>query len=1127
MDPTASTSLNYTLFNATLPPDQLPLEPQITPGWVVAGVILLTTGVVYALVGIKTKWLHTFFSTAFLASLGTTVLILYVMTPPVSPAIQGAYVVAVVCTGMILGGLAIVFKEITECLGCLLGGFCLSMWLLTLQPGGLVPTVGGKVVLIAAFTLGAFGLYFTRWTRAYSIIACTSFSGATAAVLGIDCFSRAGLREFWAFLWALNDHLFPLGASTYPLTRGIRVELAVNILIFLAGIVSQLKLWHIIKEHRDKRNAELAEGERNLRIEEENVGRQVEERTGQARREWERMYGDGDGSASPLGGSADSGVGDMDNEKRMRESNGGLAIVTVQPQSATGTETETPSDGPITSPRLVSKVSAAEMVISRAESDGRVTVMVAQDPTPDDHTVADSLNQEKEGRLHKKDTPNPIPTQNSPPITPLPVVIPLPFKIPEARADEERSSVATFADEATEEDVAKSQGRGNNMESLSRRLSNSSINIFRSMSQRSGRTMRGRIDAMSESREDLVCSTRNTRDDDSLAANMDDTSSNYDSGSIQDKEQPRDTHVETEPAAFNKQNLKQAEMSMKSDKQWPLEHPFHKPADVDGASVGVQIPSKVASDLSRSASPNVAPNSPVPTKRGNSMELSAENIEASAPGPDEEASARGDETKSSKASQSVASVDSIPASLSRGNLPPALSRVALSYRTNEWAKHLSAAETPELDTLQLPELPEEAPAHLRSEEPAPLDVVDLQQTAENAAPRPAAPRSASALSHHGSQPHLVTRSTSRASLSGYSDGAGYAFQNAPTPEPQVRNRVAPYRSMSGTLRGRGSRLFAEPIAEEGDGELSRNIPAPLPEEDYTPPAHYMHSSPVPRELSTSNSTPNLSMWPNSPSVVAYPPSQTLIGMREMLLRSKSQAFINPDVGYGGMPTIPGSGPPSDSGSLHNYPLHSSPIGSGPSLPLDMDDIPLSQRRVMMRQRSMNFSSRGRSSPRATSPRAITPTATADSVPFDSHQPSRRSNVPPEVVRQAQLARFRNSIAADLRNASSSQNLAGRAGLARQSSYGAESPLDGGLLGGRGSMGSLRGAYGIDSDARRSIELQRSMLLGQKEAEAQRREAERQEQERSQREFEDRMRSGTLMEAHRDAMRRLQRGVKTV
>jgi hypothetical protein len=83
-------------------------------------------------------------------------------------------------------------------------------------------------------------------------------------------------------------------------------------------------------------------------------------------------------------------------------------------------------------------------------------------------------------------------------------------------------------------------------------------------------------------------------------------------------------------------------------------------------------------------------------------------------------------------------------------------------------------------------------------------------------------------------------------------------------------------------------------------------------------------------------------------------------------------------------------------------------------------------------------------------------------------------------------------------------------------YGGEVVYSG--LGG-GSGGEQKG------DALRSIELQRSILLGQKEMEVRRKEADWVEKQRYEREFEERMRSGVLMGAHRDAMRRLQGGVK--
>lgn len=105
----------------------------------------MITGVPFCLIGIKLKvyvsrlfWeiffansldsLQIFLSTFFLSGLGITVLIIYVMNPPVSDAVQGAYVTAVAITGIITGCLAVVFPEVTEALGCLLGGFCISMW---------------------------------------------------------------------------------------------------------------------------------------------------------------------------------------------------------------------------------------------------------------------------------------------------------------------------------------------------------------------------------------------------------------------------------------------------------------------------------------------------------------------------------------------------------------------------------------------------------------------------------------------------------------------------------------------------------------------------------------------------------------------------------------------------------------------------------------------------------------------------------------------------------------------------------------------------------------------------------------------------------------------------------------
>lgn len=272
----------------------------------------MITGLAYTVVGVKNKWLQISLSAGYLASLAVTVLILYVMNPPVSNAIQGAYVVAVVMTGVILGGAATIFQEMTEGLGCLLGGFAISMWLLVLKPGGILTSTSSIAIFIVAFTLAGFSTSFSHYTRPYGLIIFIPFGGATALVLGIDCFSRAGLKEFWAYLWNLNDSLFPLGATTYPITRGMKVEIAAIIIIFLIGVVSQMKLWKIIRARREKRASERLQDERTLGHDEEHAGGQEGNTTVGSRDQWDKVEGNRPGKSS----GRDSGVGDMESQKK-------------------------------------------------------------------------------------------------------------------------------------------------------------------------------------------------------------------------------------------------------------------------------------------------------------------------------------------------------------------------------------------------------------------------------------------------------------------------------------------------------------------------------------------------------------------------------------------------------------------------------------------------------------------------------------------------------------------------------------------------------------------------------------------------------------------------------------------
>lgn len=887
---------------------------------------MLLTGLAYALIGIKNRWIHTFFSTAYLAALGITVLILYVMPVPVSNALQGGYVAAIVVSACAVGAASTFFRELTEGFGCALGGFCLSMWLMCLVPGGIIQQTAGRTIFIASLTLVGFAFYFSRLTRDWALIVLIAFAGSTITVLGIDCVSRAGLKEFWVYTWHLNDNLFPLGADTYPVTKGIRVEQAAVIIIFLFGVISQIKLWRIIRERRGKRDAIIAEGQRNLQVEEENVGRQVEANTKRDRKEWERIYGDG----TTVSCDASHISGEYDVEKEARQSQ--ICSQAIELENMSDSD---PSQQGI------------DGLIAGEDEDGKVTVRVVEDDVPngplhphqefEEHagTVRTSNRYSQHSMNSKR---NSIPVA----ITPAPDVVPLPFTVPAGEENATRtqpSSVATFADE--EDDDKQSKRR-----SAVKRFSRGSATLLRSLSQRSHRSNRPNEPLNeSESTEELV-SPRQQDDNGSLAATMDNES-------IGDS--------------------RRSSMDDKHDPEAP----------------------------------------------------------------------------------SIMSGNSIPANLSQGQLPQSLSRVALSYRTNEWAKHLSHADAPDLDELNIPK-PMSPKLHV--EKVRAVNLNELKQTARSGIPPANMARSDSRTAHLSAALDNLTKADKRRSISS-------AVLPPPSPVEPQHSPKSPGHALRSASTAALVRSPIEPIAEEFASINARDDAASI------------------RSQTLAVTRPSI------PGVMSFASPQTLLGQREMFLRSRSQGNLGSIHGAPGAANPPGS----DAGSVVDFPAYPAPIA------MDGDDIPLNQRRSMMRSNS-RLSLAGS----VASARNDVSYHGAEHLSFNSHQPQRNSSVPGPAFRENQLANFRMSVSQDLRSGNP---------IMLSSTRDTPFASTNNLLGGR------------DHEIQRNMEMQRNIMLGQKDAEAQRKEMQRREREYTDRAFNDKMRSGDLMGAHREAMKKMQRGAK--
>ncbi|KAH0283857.1 hypothetical protein M436DRAFT_65707 [Aureobasidium namibiae CBS 147.97] len=243
----------------------LPLPPRLTPAFGLAGALLIMTSIPYALASIRYGRLYMSISCTYLVCIGITVIILFTtkhLDAGISDRAQGGYLVAAVLPAIIVGGLLQWFVGwLARRAGCVLGGFCMAMWIETLCPGGVIKTSSMTALLIGAMcavSLTPSIPMLKKWADP-AYMTFSAFSGSTAFVLGIDCYSRAGLKEFWAYTWHLHRvELFGFGTKTYPLTHLIIVENVLIPVLFVAALIIQYKFWKPLRARKEAEAARMA-----------------------------------------------------------------------------------------------------------------------------------------------------------------------------------------------------------------------------------------------------------------------------------------------------------------------------------------------------------------------------------------------------------------------------------------------------------------------------------------------------------------------------------------------------------------------------------------------------------------------------------------------------------------------------------------------------------------------------------------------------------------------------------------------------------------------------------------------------------------------------------------------------
>ncbi|KAF2756064.1 hypothetical protein EJ05DRAFT_478107 [Pseudovirgaria hyperparasitica] len=958
-DPTATSEI---YDNAS---GELPITPRLSPAVGVGGAILLLTGGAYGFIGVRHEMVQIFFSTAYLASLSVTVLIEYVVKEDVSDGVQGGYLVAITSAGLIFGCLTFIFKDMVEGLCCLLGGFCLGMWFLTLKSGGLVQSTGGRVGLICAFTAVAFSLSFSHYTRLYASIGCIAFSGATIIVLGIDCFSRAGYKEFWIYLWNLNNRaIFPLETQTYPVTRGMTVEIAAIIILTLFAVISQLKLWKIVRERKDKKTAAQVERQKHLDALDSEANLRYQNQVAREQEEWEATHGD------------------KEHGKAVAESKSSISDVPKLSMSCASQETSRRSSQ-ATPQESVEMLNIDKMNDTRspyyvAPDTGTVTVAIAEedeihDIDPQDKSFTTRRDSELPGycsslndgtdRRQQVKSPDSFVSEvakltgsrrtslrasSSLRVSvPAPAVMPLPIPI----FTSNRHTNSNRGDD--DDDTASKRG--------SKRFSATSS--LKRLSQISNR----RSQDVSSSQEDLIIPHIEEDRRSSIAATLD--------GLDMDDFSLPPTAPPSRPNSWLniRDELPKIDVYEPDGNLSPTSEGRPRSFMDVASEVGTIESSKNASCISigqhglrGSLTPSTNPKHVMhgATRERRQLERAI---------PEDSKSNLDDSALGSPSTERVSRVTSIT-----DQLPDKLSKTALIYRTNEWIKHAADADQDGLgsDNLELQE-PESPGTRVETgfsfEAAAPVNIEDLQKTmAETipAQPEPAAPVSrrqsrdipTPSMNGRASALERLERPASRIAQSPPSFPAEETTQSSTTiPQPNlIRHASAP--KLGG--RGMGFRTSSTPIIDQ--------IVQESPLED-------------PEARSRDVATPL--------------PTNTLINRRESMMRSR---ITSTNFNSTSLPNLLTASAiqPSDSASIRNM-ATPSPLGT------DEDDIPLAERKQMLQQRRFSGPQRNTLNPTQSTMQLIPPPVTQVHAIYDSHQPKRTSGV--DAAEQAnRMARWRMS-----------------------------------------------------------------------------------------------------------------------
>ena len=665
---------------------------------------------------------------------------------------------------------------------------------------------------------------------------------------------------------AVNKNIFPVDVETYPHTRGIRAELAATIFIFVLGLVSQSKMWRIVRERRRRKSAEQKERERDANALEEAVGRKVEDDINRERAEWEAIYDGRSPSVDTRCGSVGDGGA---------ESEGKLGPTVVELRDLGGQTPDATDGGDVLrQPSLRGGVHSTGGPQAEATRSSLPTVRGISDGAEgvgsDGLPRRWSLNRTASGvKPTQPGTPSDSPgpgvnsggsARSSVHVPGLPIT-PLPFNIPDStptpNEDDGTSSVSACAESTP---------------GLVQIVEHPVLSRLRMSSA-------GYSHVLSSSEEALLPPRRNDGEDSSVAATVDEGSD-----------------LDSTP---------------------PLPLP-PLPSATEGASAPL---SHVRLGLEPAAAVPL-PSSPTPGSEFDRLEDNPTGSNRhSVLVPRSRADGLNDAFTPADAEAKRASSIRLSQAVLNDQSPNQVSRVLSCYRTNEWAKHLSLADTPDLDYL---EPTEDAVVVVESSADTPVEAGGHSARAEPEPPAETVVGESRALPTKDVRLAAVT-----SSLAATASKEGLPLLQTANQAPAAGNRP---RAQS--VASFDDRRSSSTSSSSVRSLVMADAPSARPVRSS--------SNPVFRQSASSSAT-RLSVYRNMSrsSQVSLPAENTLISQRESLIynkygtRSSSQLTPVPEL------------------DAHVTPGSSTPVVDDAGVPAAGGDGPLANEQTELVQRQLS------------------------------------------------------------------------------------------------------------------------------------------------------------------------------